>query len=76
MFVQGIQALDTLSIHIYYELLIHAYSCYEVKYNQMSGNESQSKKVEFNACAFKKYDDYCEYLHITMKLVNTSTEIT
>ena len=47
MFVQGIQALDSLFIYIYYELLIHAYGCYEVKYNQMSGNESRPKKVEF-----------------------------
>ena len=59
-----------------YELLIHVYAFYEVKYNQTRGNESWPRKAEFNACAFKKSDDYRGYLHITVKLVNTPTEAT
>ena len=43
----------------------------------MSGSELQLRKVELT-CAHPKnvMTSYCEYLHITMELVNTLTEAT
>ena len=42
-------------------------------YIRMSGSESWPRKVEL-VNAHKKHDNYHDYLHITMKLVNTPTK--
>ena len=35
----------------------------------MDGSESEPKIVELTCADSNNYDDYCEYLHITTKLV-------